>query len=115
MISYRKVPNSNYCYVNDEMLDTQEAMNIARTLIALGLEMIADADKQKLGKDGVFDADAEILAIVEGAVSDYLDNITVLMDDSNDTVFKCHSCSKQCDGHGKEQLHEVYTLCFGQI
>ena len=81
MISYRKVPNSNYCYVNDEMLDTQEAMNIARTLIALGLEMIADADKQKLGKDSTFNADAEILAIVEGVVSDYFTGVTLVYDE----------------------------------
>jgi len=63
------------------MLDTQEAMNIARTLIALGLEMIADADKQKLGKDSTFNADAEILAIVEGVVSDYFTGVTLVYDE----------------------------------
>jgi hypothetical protein len=81
MISYRKVQNSNYCYINDEMLDTHEMLVVARKIIALGLEMIADADRQKLGKDSTFNADAEILAIVEGATSDYLTGVTLVYEE----------------------------------
>ncbi len=90
-------------------------MIVAREMIALGLEMISDANAQKIGKTGIFNADAEMIAIIKEAIGEYLTDVTLLMDDSDDTSFKCHSCSKQCDGHGKEQLHEVCTVCFGQI